>query len=718
MSWPVRAIAALGLALLLAGPAAGQGSLSVLFARAETLARGGNYEAALPVLDRVIERLDAIGQAPTEEMGLLLRRSLIYRSIARWELQQRDGLNADLDRLIDIDPRMTLLQRGSPEGLAQRFRDRRERKVGYLQIAVNPPDAQVRIDGEGLDPVPDILPVLAGDHVLTASKPGYAVARAEVGVRADRTEGVGLVLERVGATIRLATSPAGAKLMVDGDLIGTTVAASAGSAQSETIVVEGLLPGVHEIEVTLANHRSFRQRIEVPDLVDYDLGVLRMDLAEGIVVLRALRGDAAVLLDGEPVALEWQSGGPPIGSLTAPGRFTAQVGERLVVVTHQAAGVFETRVAIVDGEITTLDVTLRPGIAFLGVVGADDLERQSVRATIQGQLAAVQDWFLLDRETALAGLLRSAGLPERSQWSDGAELAQQADWGSIQRWAAELAPAALYVLAVVSSDGVGEFDLLVWSGSPMPARPWQGRAATDDPGDLAHLVAALRQPLPEASAWLGASLIDTALSGRATVLSVYPEGPAAEAGLLPGDELLSIDGVEVSRVAELTSAVSASRPFSGLTLQYGRGAVIGTARVMLGASPVVRVGSEGHGIDAVTYAATTAFLSQPHTTIPAWTLQLHQALILLQAGHFEPAARLLNAIQAPAGTPFGVAAVSYWYGVALSSGPSPDLVAAREALLAATDEPGARLYHDDGPLVAPRARARLARIRAHEARQD
>jgi len=75
----------------------------------------------------------------------------------------------------------------------------------------------------------------------------------------------------------------------------------------------------------------------------------------------------------------------------------------------------------------------------------------------------------------------------------------------------------------------------------------------------------------------------------------------------------------------------------------------------------------------------------------------------------ELVGEVLRRIQdAPPGPGLGRGAVQYWLGIALDRAGASYLDAAREALEQAAADPEARLYHHDGPWVAPRARARLA----------
>jgi hypothetical protein len=91
--------------------------------------------------------------------------------------------------------------------------------------------------------------------------------------------------------------------------------------------------------------------------------------------------------------------------------------------------------------------------------------------------------------------------------------------------------------------------------------------------------------------------------------------------------------------------------------------------------------------------------------------------VLIHAGAWEDAVRTLRSIEdAPAGAGLGQATVDYLLGIALTAlGPSYR-DAAVQAFERAAAEPQARLFHNDGPYVAPRAAARLAALGGGEGR--
>jgi len=83
----------------------------------------------------------------------------------------------------------------------------------------------------------------------------------------------------------------------------------------------------------------------------------------------------------------------------------------------------------------------------------------------------------------------------------------------------------------------------------------------------------------------------------------------------------------------------------------------------------------------------------------------------MHAGIWEDTVRTLRAIEdAPTGAGVGQATVEYWLGIALTAlGPNYRDTAIQAFRRAAAD-PDARLFHNDGPWVAPRATARLTEL--------
>ena len=75
----------------------------------------------------------------------------------------------------------------------------------------------------------------------------------------------------------------------------------------------------------------------------------------------------------------------------------------------------------------------------------------------------------------------------------------------------------------------------------------------------------------------GAKIADTASA-------ILPGGPAAKAGLQPGDIILAIDGQEISVADDLIVAIRSHAIGDTVTLKYQRGSVIKSVQVTLVAS--------------------------------------------------------------------------------------------------------------------------------------
>lgn len=691
--------------------------LRISFGRAESLIRGGDVESALPLLDRVIERFG------TEDAGLrgadrlLLQRSLLYRALAKWSQGTRE-VNDDLDRLVELDPTWVIDEDQAPEDLRERFASRRARKVGYLRIALLPQDANVRVDGRPLDGLPDLVPVLAGEHVVSAERFGYATARAEVRVRAERTEGVALELQRSSATIQVATVPAGATVVVDGELVGQTPASSppadaADAVASGPVRVVGLLPGWHEVEVTLANHRPFRQRIELPNLGDFDLGVVTLERALGILVLRDLPAEAVVTVDGERQEVERQQGSAgPLN--TGPGRLVLTVGAHAIFITGPGGGVYEASIVVPDGDTVGLDVRVRPGIGFLGVLGGDELDNEGVRSSLVSGLSGLEDWFLLDRGVDGEVLLSQGGV-DRERLRAVDETGAGIDWSRVQAATAGAVPAGLFMVAVLPAEEPARFfDVWVWTAAPGPAVGVRRRIALGELDAVDDLLADFRAPLPRMRSWLGATPMDGTPGDGLPLVAVDPSGPAARAGLQVGDRVRTADGAPVATVSQLRAVLRASSAFGGVPLGLTRAGTAMDVRLTLGSSPSVPT-LLAPSLDPVEWSALAAAIAGGTWEVPVWALELAQARLLMRARQFVDAAALLGRIDAPEGAPFGRAAVDYWLGLALLAVSEPDIEGARQAFARAAADPNARLFDNDGPRVQPRALARLAALEAGEA---
>ena len=103
------------------------------------------------------------------------------------------------------------------------------------------------------------------------------------------------------------------------------------------------------------------------------------------------------------------------------------------------------------------------------------------------------------------------------------------------------------------------------------------------PGDTAQRVA--RQLISDGSvehAYLGVSLPN---SGAATIEDVPNNGPAASAGIQPGDEVTAVDGKTIESGDALREAIDAKKPGDKITLTIKRNGNERTVQVTLGQRP-------------------------------------------------------------------------------------------------------------------------------------
>ncbi len=695
------------------------------FARAETLYRTAEPDQAIEHLTVVIEALlspATRGEIDGEAQALLVR-SLAYRADALIFAGEREAADADLEQLLTLYPRGSVDGfRLSPAG-AGRFERAKGRLVGTLAFAAAPLNARIRVDGEPLPQGTTTYELLAGTHFIEASLPGFTRLAQEAEVRADRAVEVEIVLERISAVLRLMTRPAGATVTIDGEVVGQTSGTPprdwvpTGDAAryprrefSAVMEVEGLMPGRHDVEVVLDGYRTFSAPITFSDLADYEVGSIIMTANLGLVLLRDLGPEAEVWVDGrrtQPEAPSRSSGaGEPASNAY---RLSLEPGEYRITVSQADAGVFEETVTVADRRNVTLTVRLRPGLTFLGVVGSDRLGAETLEDSLRAAFDDFDFWAFLDRTDDAARILQRTGATEdrlRAAAAEGADSSRALDWQRLQTTVSRELPGSMFVLGVLDDDTLAaSADLWVWPSAPGPAVAERVRVSLADIDALESVAARLSEAMTFQRSWTGMDLIISGIAASPVVATLAPDGPAAAAGVLVGEQLVTVAGNNVATVAGAAAWFATFPPGSIVALGMSGPNGERTVELRMGSSPTVVGTAEADRFYSVVWGMTAVAVGRLDAAVPSWLAELNQAAVLLHARDWEASARLLAGIQAPVGAGVGEGLVQYWLGVALSE--TGDVDGARAAFERSLDQPGARYLTNDGPFLAPMTRARL-----------
>ncbi|MEM9595576.1 MAG: PDZ domain-containing protein [Acidobacteriota bacterium] len=694
------------------------GQVQQLFDEAEAVFQSADQPASLPLFGRVVDLLESLrltrGLDPAARD--LLVRSLSYRGQVQFNLGMTELVDASLRQMLEVNSDADLDRDLVSPKLATQFDRLRKSLVGEITFILDPPDAEVRVDGEVVDALSGPVGVLTGLRTLLVSRPGHGSIERQLEVTGGSGVSLDLVLPRESAVLRLNTRPQETEVRVDGQVVGSTGGVAPegflpeGAAAvyrrdefSDELVVEGVDPGLKVLEVVREGYRTYRAELQIVDLLDYQMPPIVLEPESGKIQLDDFPPGAEILIDGEPRV-------PDVAGTTRP-QVTLPPGEYHLTVTSGAARMFSTHLRVADRQTVPVRVRLRPGLTFLGVLGADRSSARTVDQTLRRTMAESSKWTLVNRAEEGPRLLAPLGLDAAGMRALEASSpsAPQIDWRAVQAEADRRAPGLVYVLAVLDNDLVAsEATLWIWPAAPGPPRPEKVRVPVGDPASYAEVRGMFERTVPLRRPFIGALVIDSDAVPHPVVADVAPASPAAEAGLAVGDQILGIAGITVTTRSELEARIVASE--SGESIQLAVQAAGGPARTVdlrLGASPWVMSQRDPGLLDAVAYPELV-LLEEKTPREQRWLVQLDRALVLLRAGEHEAAVRSLRDIRAPQRS-HGVnqATVDYWLGLALWRVGPEFRDAARQALERAAQVPGARLDHDDEAWVAPRAAARL-----------
>ncbi|MCP3962034.1 MAG: PDZ domain-containing protein [bacterium] len=696
--------------------------IRTLFDEAEGLFNSTDQDASLPLFGQIVELLgpqhDA-GQLSEESLGLLIR-SLAYRARLHFNYEETELVDSGLRRMLEIQPQADLDRTQASPKLVDQFDALRRRIVGEIDFVLEPADAEVRIDGHRVDSLAGPVAALAGPRQIDVTLPGYLPINRPMEIESDTLITIELTLERTSAVIRLNTRPAGAAVSVGGVARGVTegiapegflpqgpAAVYRREEFSAELVIEGIQPGLVNLEVTKDGYRSQRFELPIYELLDYPMPPIVLEEESGSLVFNDFPTGAVIRIDGTPRRPDNPGSSRP--------RLKLPPGTYHVTVASGSSKMFSTQLRLADGQTSEINVRLRPGLAYLGVLGGDEATARDLDQSLRLALADSGKWTLINHSARAPEVLREVGVTAdslRSVEADAAGGARSAiDWKKVQSAVDADVAGLVYAVAVPSTDLLPTHaSIWIWPRSPGPASPNRVRLPLGDPEALAALNASFNRTIGLRRAWVGALLIDTNGAPHPLVVDVTPASPAEAAGLAVGDLVVGVAGVPVTTGAAFAERIAAAEIGETLDLAVQSSSGPRQAKLKVGASPDVLASSRADLLDSVAFTELV-LLAETAPRELAWVVELDQVMVLMRAREWAEAARRLGAIRAPQ-TSHGVgqATVDYLLGVALAAAGPEYLEAARKSFEKAAQVEGARLFHHDGPWVAPRARARLVTL--------
>ena len=352
--------ASLAAFVLSSAPASAQPTLEVELADAERLFDAFEFEAAIDVLNPLIDRLARIAEGNPD----MLARCYGLRGRAAFNLGRVQTAESDFVSLLQIDAAVRLPEDESPR-MVDFFNLLRARTVGTLFVTMDPP-GRVVVDGREflMDSLNAVLDVAAGRRTIVASLPRHREQEQVVNIEAGQSYNLDIRLERVSGSLTLATDPPGARVSVDGEFVGETQPDVVSGGPSMPLLVLDLAPGQHRMRIERPCSAPQFMPFNLPDPpVDADIGVIRLEPAVAAAVIDTAVDGAMVYVDGTQRA-------------RAPVRLDdICAGDRVIEVRTRRQR-FVDRREWRPGDSVTLNVDFRWAFVLLPSVSGSAADRQ------------------------------------------------------------------------------------------------------------------------------------------------------------------------------------------------------------------------------------------------------------------------------------------------------------------------------------------------------
>ena len=528
-----------------------------------------DYENTIKALDSAIAAIDA---RPTPEVRRLLPQAYEMRARSLFGLGKEAEARNDFLALLKVEPGYTLSGQVSPRILSM-FDELFKANVTELRIAVVPADSEVLLDGQKIAATA-IVPIAIGDHTLSVSRIGYrSMTQPFTAAAGAATVVDSLSLERTATVFKFVTAPAGVEVVVDNISHGITKpgpppaeyaekAARAGVTAAElsaVLTVMELPIGTHRIQFKKDCFVMAERQQTVDQLNDYVLDPVKLEPAVASVTVSSNQPGTLVLVDG------MQRGVAP---MTIP---DVCEGPHVVELKSQSGRYFQ-RLDARTGARINVEGTLRPAFALVSASGPAALNTD-LRLTIEKQFASSQsvtlfapaadltakalaaeklpaDWLAFDSNKRPLGTAAEVATVMRGDLS--ARLSRQFDSQGIASVTVPSAATRNRLVVTLLASGSSDPDVI--------------ELDLDSPDATSMAVGRLDRTLSFFKPTLGLTAVDVADIEGPVIVAVDPNGPAAKAGIQPGDILLKANSQPVADAAALITLLAGRKADEDLTL--------------------------------------------------------------------------------------------------------------------------------------------------------
>lgn len=695
-------------------------TLNQQFAEAQQLFEDpARQSQSIEFLSQIRDAIEDYRRAHAEispDLAELEQRVLEYRARAYFNSGQTQGATDDFRQLIFTNPRYALDAEALSPKIVDFFEDLKQSLVGKIAVSTEPAGARVTV-GTDFVGITNFFPVdvHTGVHRVEITLEGYeAVVYDEVRILPGEVTTIDVPLTRHSAKVPIITQPSGVEIWVDGQFYETTGGTLPPHLRSfmpsgydpdqlsAPLDIKALPLGQHVIELKKECYEPVRYPFQAEEPKDYTALIIQLDESVGQLQVNSNPAGARVFLDGD------YKGNTPLDLSPVCS------GPHHLEVKHSNTGKYVEDFVLEKNEVLSLECPIRPTMAFLGLVaeeGVPERDVEEIRAKVTEELQKLEVMNLIfPDQQHLRSLLGASDisvfLGKRTS-NSGADMAPQGIRDLSEKVGGALEAEALLVGYIPKQRLIKDVELNYLAVGAAVADVYTVNYL--DREGVTSFVRRLSEPTHLFGGWIGLTGIDTRLAEGPIVIEVAPEGPAAAAGVEPGDVVLEADGQPVRETLELSERVRGKQPGESLVLRLVNQETFREAHVEIGETPLeIPRRQEGFLYNKAMVDLRHRMVVDPSNEALA---RLNLALCYMELGDYETALKAHLPYIDFGDRDWGICQGTVYYYQGMAYLELEELEEAARMFNQALQYERATLESNDGPRVAPFAKRRLRGIK-------